>query len=144
MKGENPMEKIKLINPIMINGKKVSELTHDANEITPQAFAEADARKMKASNAKGGNLSGAVELDYGLHLYLGFAAIQAVNPSYDIADLERVKGPDVMEVMKIGRNFTLLSAGKSQDDDSEDASETTDESTTPASQTSKKGESPTS
>lgn len=138
------MESIKLRNPIMINGKKVAELTHDANEITPQGFAEADARKMKASGSKGGNLSGAVELDYGLHLYLGFAAIQAVNPSYDITDLERIKGSDVMEVMKIGRNFTISSAGKSLDDDSEDASETTPESTTPAPPTSKKGESSTS
>lgn len=138
------MESIKLKNPIMINGKKVTELTYDANEITPQAFAEADARKLRASGSKGGNLSGAVELDYGLHLYLGFAAIQAVNPSYDITDLERIKGVDVMEVMKIGRNFILSSAGKSQQDDSEDASETTPESTTPASPNSKKGESLTS
>ena len=134
------METIKLRNPIMINGKKIAELTHDANEITPQAFAEADARKMKASGSKGGNLSGAVELDYGLHLYIGFAAVQAVNPTYDITDLERIKGSDVMEVMKVGRNFTISSGAKSQDDDSEDASETTAESTTPASTTSKKGE----
>lgn len=134
------MESIKLKNPIMITGKKVTELTHDANEITPQLFAEADARKMKASGSKGGNLSGAVELDYGLHLYLGFAAIQAVNPSYDIADLERVKGSDVMEVMKVGRNFTISSAAKSQADGSDGASGTTPESTTPASPTSKKDE----
>lgn len=134
------METIKLKNPIMINGKKITELAHDANEITPQAFAEADARKMKASGSKGGNLSGAVELDYGLHLYLGFAAIQAVNPSYDIVDLERVKGSDVMEVMRVGRNFTISSAAKSQGDDSDGASETTQESTTQASPTSKKGE----
>lgn len=134
------METIKLKNTIMINGKKVAELNYDANEITPQAFAEADARKMRASGSKGGNLSGAVELDYGLHLYIGFAAIQAVNPTYDITDLERIKGADVMEVMKVGRNFTISSGAKSQDDDSEDASETTPESTTPASPTSKKGE----
>lgn len=134
------METIKLRNPIMINGKKIAELTHDANEITPQAFAEADARKMRASGSKGGNLSGAVELDYGLHLYIGFAAIQAANPAYDITDLERIKGSDVMEVMKVGRNFTISSGAKSQDDDSEDASETTAESTTPVSPTSKKGE----
>lgn len=134
------METIKLRNPIMINGKKIAKLAYDANEITPQAFAEADARKMKASGSKGGNLSGAVELDYGLHLYIGFAAIQAANPTYDITDLERIKGSDVMEVMKVGRNFTISSGAKSQDDDSEDVSETTAESTTPASPTSKKGE----
>ena len=36
------MEIIKLRNPILINNKKVSELTHDANEITPSGFAEAE------------------------------------------------------------------------------------------------------
>ena len=62
---------------------------------------------MKASGAKNGNLSGAVELDYSFHLYLGFAAVVAVNQEIDFNDLEGLHGPDVMEIMKVGRNFTL-------------------------------------
>ena len=125
------MEIIKLKNPIKINGKDITELTYDVNEITPAGFAEAEYRKTRANGSKGAPSSAAVELDYSLHLYLGFAAILAVNPEYDFNDLERIKGADVMEVMKAGRNFIIASAGKSTDDASENASETTPESTTP-------------
>jgi len=130
---------IVLRNPITINGKTVKELTYDANEITSAMFAEADARKMVASGAKSGNLSGAVELDYGLHLYLGFAAIIAVNPEIDFTDLERIKGPDVMQVMKVGRNF-IISSVASEEDSSDEQSEITPELSTHQSQTSKEKE----
>ncbi len=131
--------KITLNNPITINGKPVKELAYDANEITSAMFAEADARKMVASGAKSGNLSGAVELDYGLHLYLGFAAIIAVNPEIDFTDLERIKGPDVMQVMKVGRNF-IISSAASEEDSSDEQSEITPELSTHQSQTSKEKE----
>ena len=131
------MDTIKLRNPILINGKQVSELTHDANEITPSGFAEAEYRKTRANGSKGAPSSAAVELDYSLHLYLGFAAIIAVNPEYDWSDLERIKGADVMDVMKVGRNFIIDSVDVSQDDTSESASETTPESTTPEQPSSK-------
>lgn len=131
------MEKITLKNPIQINGKEVKELTYDVNEITPAGFAEAEYRKTRANGSKGAPSSAAAELDYSLHLYLGFAAILAVNPEYDFNDLERIKGPDVMEVMKAGRNFIIASADKSTDDGSENASETTPRSTTPERQISK-------
>ena len=39
---------IKLDNPVQINGKSYDELTYDISEITAQAFAEADARKLSA------------------------------------------------------------------------------------------------
>lgn len=131
------MDKIILKNPILINGKEIKELSYDVNEITPAGFAEAEYRKTRANGSKGAPSSAAVELDYSLHLYLGFAAIVAVNPEYDINDLERIKGTDVMEVMKVGRNFIIASAGKSTEDESENASETMPESTTQAPQSSK-------
>lgn len=123
--------KITLSNPLTINNKKRTELTYDANEITAQMFAEADARKLTASGSKTGNAAGAAELDYGLHLYLGFAAIIAVNPEIDISDLERVRGYDVMKIMRIGRDFI---SGKSEEpytpDSSDAQSETTPEPST--------------
>lgn len=131
------MESIKLKNPIEINGKMISELTHDANEITPAGFAEAEYRKTRSNGSNGAPSSAAVELDYSLHLYLGFAAIIAVNPEYDFNDLERIKGADVLKVMKVGRNFTVSSAGTSEDETSENASGTMQESTTPEQPSSK-------
>ena len=126
---------LKLKNPIEINGVKVKQLSYDTDAITATQFAEADAKKMRASGSKGGNLSGAVELDYSFHLYLGFAAIVAVNPEVDMTDLERLKGADVMEAMKIGRNFIIRPG-----EDSQEQSETTPEPSTPQSPTSRKSQ----
>ena len=124
-------------NPLTINNKKRTELTYDANEITAQMFAEADSRKLTASGSKSGNAAGAAELDYGLHLYLGFEAIIAVNPEIDMSDLERVHGYDVMQIMRIGRDFI---SGRSEDPSSQSSSgeqsETTPEPSTPQSETS--------
>lgn len=103
---------IKLDNPLKVNEKRFTELSYDTNEITAQMFAEADANKMRASGSKGGNLSGAVELDYGLHLFLGFAAIVAVNPEISISDLERIHGFDVMKIMRLGRSFITGKSGE--------------------------------
>lgn len=126
-----------LENHLKINNKSYKELSYDTNEITAQAFAEADAHKMKASGSKGGNLSGAAELDYGLHLYLGFAAIIAVNPEIDMTDLERIKGFDVMKIMRIGRDFISgKSAAPSSPSSSGEPSGTTPEPSTHQSETS--------
>lgn len=128
---------IELKKAIMINDKKVQKLKYDTDEITSELFAEAESKKMKASGSKGGNLSGAMELDYGLHLYLGFASIIAVNDDYAFEDLERVKGPDLIQITKVGRNFLIVS-GASADDSSDEQSETTPDASTPQSATSKK------
>lgn len=128
------MDSLKLKNPLKINGKTVEELTYDVNAITPAGFAEAEFRKAQASGSKGAPSAAAVELDYSMQLYLGFAAIIAVNPQYDYSDLQRVTGPDVMGVMRIGRNFILASAAEeSEVEASENTSETTPGSTTQAS-----------
>lgn len=129
-----------LKNPILINGETVSEMTYDINEIDGVLFATAEAKKKAAAGMKNMSISAAAEFDFGLHLYLGYAAIIAVNPEYDFSDLERIKGHDTVEVMGIGRNFMLSSDKDSQGNDSDEPTETTPESTTPESKTSKKNE----
>lgn len=121
---------LKLKKPLLINGANVTELEYDAEEITSQLFAEADNKKMQAASSKNGNMAGAVELDYSFHLYLGFAAIIAVDHKITMEDLERIKGHDLKEVMKIGRNFILRSE-ESEESDLEAQSETTQEHLTP-------------
>lgn len=140
---KNPIKgTLRLKNPIMINGNEITEVTYDSNEIDGILFATAESkRKAAAVGRKDISIAPAAEFDFSLHLYLGFAAIVAVNPSYDFSDLERIKGHDVVEVMTIGRNFMLASGEKTQTGgDSGEPTETTPEFTTPARPTSKKSE----
>ena len=100
---------IKLENPIPVNGKNVTELHYDTVGITGQLFCEADAKRRIAAGAKNVSIAPAAEFDYGLHLYLGYAACIAAAPEMDFADLERIHGTDVVEIMAVGRNFILKS-----------------------------------
>lgn len=137
---ENKNNTLTLKNPILINGETVGEMTYDINEIDGVLFAVAESKKKMSAGIKNMSISAAAEFDFGLHLYLGFAAIIAVNPSYDFADLERMKGYDVVKVMAIGRNFILNSDEASPEKDSDEPIEITPESITPARPTSKKSE----
>lgn len=130
------MNTIVLKNAIDINGQRVSELTYDENEITGILFATAEAKKK--GNAGGSlSISPAAEFDFALHLYLGFAAIIAVNQHIDWSDLERIRGKDIAEVMRIGRNFMLgVSDEDSQEKGSEKLIEISAESITQVSETS--------
>ena len=126
------MEKLKLSAPIMINNKPVDTLTYDTSKITVGMFTEAEARKLKATTAKAGGSAGAFELDYTLHLYLGMMGVIAVNPEIDVTDLERLSGPDVVALMRIGRNFTTSrSEEPSEESSSGEQSETTPQPSAP-------------
>lgn len=134
-----------LDNPIKINNETVKELTYDANEITALHFAEADAHRMLATSSRisGGKVgvNASAELDYTMHLYLGIMAVIAVNPGYDVADLERVKGDDTRQLMGIGRNFMLgKSEETSPESNSEEQSATMPANTTHPLPTSKSGD----
>jgi len=130
---------IKLKKPITIDGKQVSEISYDADEITAVLYAEADAKKKVAAGMKNVSISPAVEFDFGLHLYMGFAAAIAVNPGYTFEDLERVKGADVMAFSNVGRNF-LLQSDTSEESSSDERSEATAKPSTQAPQTSNESE----
>jgi len=131
---------LKLRNPIKINGEEVAAVTYDSNEIDGILFATAESKRKAAAGMKNTSIAPAAEFDFGLHLYLGFAAIVAVNPSYDFSDVERIKGRDVVDVMSIGRNFMLASDREQQQSGSGAPTVTTPESTTQAQQTSNENE----
>ena len=124
---------IKLKKPILVNGLAVEELIYNTDEITVALFSEADARKRMAAG-KNISIVPSAEFDFGLHPYLGFAAVIAVNPQISFADMEQVKGDDLLEIMEVGRNF-LLGSVKPRRNNSDPGSEITAEPTTPAPQT---------
>ena len=122
---------IKLANPIAVNGKTVTELQYNTDEITGALFCEADVKRRIASGVRNISIAPAAEFEYGLHLYMGYAACIAANPEFDFSDMERIKGADVVTVMDIGRNFMLQSEA-SQQSNSDEQSETLAEHSTQA------------
>lgn len=125
---------IELRKPLKIgSGATLTELKYDDDEIDCELYEEA-CSKVHFS----GNMTLA-EIDNSLHLNLGCAAVIAVNHDIDWTDLKSIKGHDLIELTKIGRNFTL-GVDMSDLDDSEEPSETTDEPTTPPSKSSEKSE----
>lgn len=105
---------LKLNKPILIDGKEVSELAYDSDEITVELYSTACA-KAGVATLSGGTDAARMrvkEVDYILHNYLGMAAIIAVNSHISFEDLERIKGFDIMKVSEIGHFFTF---GKSAD-----------------------------
>lgn len=121
-----------LQNPVMINGTEMFALDYDTNAITAMLFAQADAQKKQAAGMRNVAITPAVEFDYALHLYLGFAAIIAASDNaIAFFDCERIHGVDLVEVMNIGRNFILRSEEPAEHK-SEEPSETTAEPSQPA------------
>lgn len=115
--------KLELHAPIEIDGNEVSELTYDPSQITITQFAAAEA----AAKKKAANLVAIAEFDYTFHFYLGAYSIIAANPSIDVTDLERIKGLDIMQLIEVGRFFTMRS------DEQEDGKSDEQPATTPES-----------
>ncbi|MBQ9000548.1 MAG: hypothetical protein IJ087_01690 [Eggerthellaceae bacterium] len=110
------VESVELRKPVTIDDERVRELTYDIDGITSDQFIEAEilaanvATRLRKVSAK------VVELDAGFHYYLGCMAIIAANPSYSVEDIERIEGPDVLKVMRIGRNFMTVDAEEDEDE----------------------------
>ena len=124
-----------LKNGILINGEPVMEMDYDTEAITGELFVEMEGKHRASTGFK--NIA-MCEVDHGLHLYMGYAAIIAVNPSYDLTDLLRMKGTDVAAVLRIGRNF-INPPDPPREKESVKLLETTQESTTQGPESSGKG-----
>ena len=119
------MNKLELRNPILINGVEVKELTYDTSKISSDQFCAIEVARMEKSNGRA-NVN-PVEFDHIFHFYLGCAAVIAVNPHIDLKDLERLTGWDLIQLTRIGQNFTLSGSGASMGSGSETVSATTQE-----------------
>lgn len=92
---------IRLRRPILVNGEERSEFRYDLSRITAAQFSAAEAAARKSADFH----TSVCEVDYAFHLQIGFFACIAVDPSLDIADMQRVTGPDLMKFMSVGRFF---------------------------------------
>lgn len=124
-------QKIVLHAPIEIDGETRTELAYDPSQITISQFAAAEA----AAKRKATNLVALAEFDYTFHFYLGAYSIIAANPSIDVTDLERIKGLDIMQLIEVGRFFTMRSEGQ-EESNSDELPGTTPESSQLPSETS--------
>lgn len=113
-------ESIELRKPVRIDDEMVDELTYDVDKVTPEQFIEAEILAANVATQHRMVSTKVVELDAGFQYYLGVMAIIAENPEYSVQDIERIKGPDVLTVMKVGRNF--MTAGAEEDEDEDSAS----------------------
>lgn len=121
---------ITLAAPLMVNGKEETTLAYDTDSITVGQFCESERYRFVAAGSR--PVITTCEFDNGLHIYLGFMAIINKNPHIDIKDLERIKGPDVLKIARIGRSFTLAGVKEnSAPAASDDTSEIMQEPTTP-------------
>lgn len=127
-------ESIHLLKPIEINGKPYPDLSYDCDEITAEMFNRASVLAASAGKQSGeANLS-VMELDSSLHMYLGMMAITAINPEIDIQDLKRVKGIDIVKIVRVGRNFITRSVGENlEENNSDELSDGTPKPSTPVS-----------
>lgn len=96
--------KIELKKAIMIDGNEVNTLTYDTDKITVESYL----RALSHATQKSGGITGVnIKLDAGAHLVLGIYAVLAENPQYDITDIERVSGYDIIQLVDIGMAFII-------------------------------------
>lgn len=126
------MDTLELKSPIKINGKDVKKFKYDQDELTAEQYIDACRRAAQPGEVD------IAEGDYALHFHLGCELIISSNPDVDITDLERVKGFDIIRISNLGRNFILDAQADYEEETSEEPSDSTADSSTPAKQTSAK------
>jgi hypothetical protein len=125
---------IKLKKAILIDGVEVKEVTYDTDKISTDLYLQAINRAI----LKGNGITGSnIKVDAGAHLTIGMYAVLADNPKYDITDIERISGPDIMQLVEIGMGF-ILGREDQTEEPSDQPSEPTPKRTTQTSQDSGK------
>jgi hypothetical protein len=103
------MQKIKLVNPIKINGKEVKELPFDT-----QAFGVKElerANKMSAAANQG--VAVVQETDYNYHMTIAKVIVESSSQGeIAVEDLDRLRGVDLFNLQQEGRNFLLGMGGQ--------------------------------
>lgn len=119
------MQKIKLVNPIKINGKETKELPFDT--LTFGSKEHERANRMTATVNQGTPV--AQETDYNYHMIVAKIIVETSSQGeISVEDLERLRGVDLFKLQQEGRNF-LLGVGGQEPETLDEPSEVTAEST---------------
>ena len=99
---------LKLRKPIFIDGKEVSEIPYDFEELTGKDVDDA----FKAARKNGYMITGAYEMD---PIIGGYMFAQAAGIDY--LDLERLSAKDFAKAGSLGRDFFIADLGGDQAED---------------------------
>ncbi|MGJ4851441.1 hypothetical protein ACH6CV_14455 [Bacillota bacterium Meth-B3] len=108
---------LRLSAPIMVNGKRVSEIRYDFDALTVE-----DIVSLGRGREKYGLLGGVVsqELDPFCQFALFKRAAIKVDNSLDDSDLARLNAKDGAKAMRLARDFFLLGEETEDSEESED------------------------
>lgn len=120
-------EVIHLQNPMLVNGKQLTELPIDPDGVTCELYFEAGNQLQPNER-----INRLVELDYQLHFWMGAACVIAANSDIAWEDFKQLRGADPMQLTQVGRFFVGQSA-QFLSADSDEQSASTPTSSQPAS-----------
>lgn len=96
---------ITLTSPLKVNGKDLTELTHDIGKITINDLAEIERERNKMLGPQAGTIFRVAQNDNLMHTLLGMHAVIKCNPEIDINDLLRLEGYDLCQMAMVGLRF---------------------------------------
>ena len=105
------MKILKLAKPLLVNGKKRTELKYDTSILTISDLSNAETLKFKLVPAEQA-ASSVAQTDNILHLCVAVMAVLRCEPEVSEEDMQRLEGYDVVQLSRIGQRFFIGSASE--------------------------------
>lgn len=110
------VNKFKLKHPLKVDGKPIKELGYNFDELTAHDLMRAYDRAHAAEDV---SVVPVVEADMKYQFACAAFAVVKANSDYDISDIYRVQGTDVMALTRLGRDFLFSGAEDGPEEESE-------------------------
>ena len=105
------MQKITLKNPIKVDGKEVKELSFDTDLFSIEDLERANKKLAKLNK----NAMFVQETDPDYHFILACVIAEKTSANISAEDLRRLKGSDLIQLQRLGRDFLLESVTQQQE-----------------------------
>lgn len=120
-------EKLELVQPIMLNNEKLTELPLAPDKVTTKLYLEACSQNPESSHG-----TSMMENDAQLHFWMGCAVVKAADSRFDWADFDQLSGQDAIRLTAVGRFFTNRSVSGVLNDSDESPDDSESSSTSPS------------